>query len=247
MMRIVLFMSLALSACMATPAVAADPIKLPYVLDAGDHRISADGVVILNADGSTATGSQGTVASATTDSGNPVKIGCVYNSALPAVTTGQRVDWQCAPNGGGLVVLTGTNGAFASVANANSDDVAISTPALATRSFMYFYDATGVNEDRARGDANGLFVAVKGTSSLSTAQVSVGTSSTLIAAARAGRSKITVAIGAANGCALGNSGVTTSTGLLLPAVAGTTFTLDSNAALYGACTSTTTVSFVEQY
>lgn len=43
----------------------------------------------------------GNVASLATDSGNPVKVGCVYNSTLPSPTTGQRVDAQCDQNGNG--------------------------------------------------------------------------------------------------------------------------------------------------
>lgn len=41
----------------------------------------------------------GTVASAASDSGNPVKTGAVFNSTLPTVTTGQRVDSQADLNG----------------------------------------------------------------------------------------------------------------------------------------------------
>lgn len=42
---------------------------------------------------------QGNVASLATDSGNPVKVGGVYNSSPPAPTTGQRVDLQTDANG----------------------------------------------------------------------------------------------------------------------------------------------------
>ena len=41
----------------------------------------------------------GNVASGATDSGNPNKIGCVYNSTLPTFTTGQRGDCQVTTNG----------------------------------------------------------------------------------------------------------------------------------------------------
>lgn len=41
----------------------------------------------------------GNVASAATDSGNPVKIGAVFNTTLPTVTNGQRVDLQADANG----------------------------------------------------------------------------------------------------------------------------------------------------
>lgn len=41
----------------------------------------------------------GAVASGTSDAGNPVKTGCVFNTNLPAVTTGQRVDCQAGSTG----------------------------------------------------------------------------------------------------------------------------------------------------
>jgi len=42
---------------------------------------------------------QGNVASAATDSGNPVKVGGVYNTTAPALTAGQRGDLQVDPAG----------------------------------------------------------------------------------------------------------------------------------------------------
>jgi len=41
----------------------------------------------------------GNVASGATDTGNPVKIGGVFNTTLPTVTDGQRVDQQLSANG----------------------------------------------------------------------------------------------------------------------------------------------------
>lgn len=41
----------------------------------------------------------GNVASGASDSGNPLKIGAVYNSTQPTVTTGQRVDLQATARG----------------------------------------------------------------------------------------------------------------------------------------------------
>lgn len=41
----------------------------------------------------------GNVASGATDSGNPLKIGGIYNSSQPTLTTGQRGDNQCDVNG----------------------------------------------------------------------------------------------------------------------------------------------------
>lgn len=53
----------------------------------------------------------GNAASAAADSGNPIKIGAVYNSTLPTVTTGQRVDAQATPKGSIHVNLRDATGA----------------------------------------------------------------------------------------------------------------------------------------
>jgi hypothetical protein len=50
----------------------------------------------------------GNAASAATDSGNPVKVGSVFNTTQPTVTTGQRVDSQATARGG-LIVATGVD------------------------------------------------------------------------------------------------------------------------------------------
>ena len=86
-----------------------------------------------------------------------------------------------------------------------------------------------------------------GSAALATDQVSVGTSATLVKAARAGRAKIILIVGAANSCAIGAAGVTLTTGALLQPVAGATLTLDTSAAVYAACSATTIVSFIEQF
>jgi hypothetical protein len=65
---------------------------------------------------------QGNVASAATDSGNPVKIGGIFNTTQPTVTTGQRVNAQ-STNRGALIVAAGVEGlqAVGNVASAATD------------------------------------------------------------------------------------------------------------------------------
>lgn len=87
----------------------------------------------------------------------------------------------------------------------------------------------------------------RGTSTLATGQVSVGTTFTQVVAARANRATVTMTVGAANSCVFGNTGVTASTGFPLQPVAGATITLDTSAAVFSACSAATTVSFIEQY
>ena len=63
----------------------------------------------------------GNAASAATDSGNPVKVGGVYNSSLPTFTTGQRGDIQIGSRGSLHVEIWG-NDAASAVATATAGD-----------------------------------------------------------------------------------------------------------------------------
>lgn len=52
--------------------------------------------------------SMGNVASGVTDTGNPLKIGGIFNTTQPTVTTGQRVDFQATARGA-LIAATGAD------------------------------------------------------------------------------------------------------------------------------------------
>jgi hypothetical protein len=73
------------------------------VTDAEDPVVSQATASLLNAQ------VVGNIASAGSDSGNPVKIGCVFNTTQPTVTTGQRVDCQ-STNRGAQIVAAGVDG-----------------------------------------------------------------------------------------------------------------------------------------
>lgn len=80
------------------------------------------------------------------------------------------------------------------------------------------------------------------------AQVSVATTATLIVAARTGRNLISIVNTTTTPIYLGGSGVTTSTGQLLPGVVGASLTLPYTGALYGIVASgTATVTEAETY
>jgi glycerate kinase len=79
-----------------------------------------------------------------------------------------------------------------------------------------------------------------------TTQTSVGTTATLVAAARPGRTRITIGIGAANACAVGGPGITLTTGFALAATAGATIVILTNNDVYAVCAATTTVSTLEE-
>lgn len=86
---------------------------IPRVTVSSDSSVTANigtsGSLALDA---TLTGGtakvQGNVASAASDSGNPLKIGGIFNTTQPTVTTGQRVDFQSTARGA-QIVATGAD------------------------------------------------------------------------------------------------------------------------------------------
>lgn len=88
----------------------------------GSNALKVDGSAVTQPVSGTVTASQatasslnaqvvGNVASGASDSGNPVKIGGVFNTTLPTLTNGQRGDLQLASNGGLIVSGAATVGA----------------------------------------------------------------------------------------------------------------------------------------
>lgn len=85
----------------------------------------------------------------------------------------------------------------------------------------------------------------RGGSTITTGQVSVATSATLIAAARTSRQKITLSPTSSVVYYVGAAAVTTTTGMYVPA--GASITLDTAAAVYAVGTATVTITFAEFY
>jgi hypothetical protein len=90
------------------------PVKIK-VTDLGDGTFAKAGAAV------------GTVASGTADSGNPVKVGGVYNTTPAALSTGQRGDVQIDQNGNLRTRLVGTSSP-GSDAFANASLVAVTSP-----------------------------------------------------------------------------------------------------------------------
>lgn len=63
----------------------------------------------------------GTVASGAADSGNPVKVGGVFNTTLPTLTNGQRGDLQLGSRGGLNVSLLAASGTQAATVSTQAD------------------------------------------------------------------------------------------------------------------------------
>lgn len=189
----------------------------------------------------------GNVASGNADSGSPVKVGAKYNLTPPTFADGQRGDLQISAGGSLKVLLANSAGAKFDSNLVGTDGGA--SPATVLPMAGYSLVFNGATWDRQRGDTNGGYAVSKGSGNIATAQVSVATSSTLIAAARAGRGSIKITnITGAQQIYIGNTGVTTATGDLLPAAVGASITIPANVAIYGiAATAAQTVSVMEVF
>lgn len=113
----------------------------------------------IKVDGSTTTQPiTGSVASGATDSGNPVKIGGVYNATQPTVTDGQRVDLQATTRGSLKVTLFGNDVATALLNSGdNSDATAVSGTNNKLNTISRSTVFNGTSWDRMRGDTNGTY------------------------------------------------------------------------------------------
>lgn len=108
--------------------------------------------------------------------------------------------------------------------------------------------ANGLPGCQSVDTSHGLPTSPAGLSTLATAQVSVAATATVIAAARTGRSQVTVTNLGTTDVFLGGSGVTTTTGILLTGTKGASVTLTFAGALYGiVATGTQSVSVAETF
>lgn len=86
-----------------------------------------------------------------------------------------------------------------------------------------------------------------GSASIATSQVSVGTSSTQIVAARSGRLAVTITMLGAGDLYLGVAGVTVANGTLLLGTKGSSVTLPTQAAVFGIGAAGQSVSVLETF
>lgn len=108
--------------------------------------------------GAVASQVQGNVAAAAADSGNPVKIGGVFNTSPAAVAAGQRTNIQTDSLGQIRAVLYGADTPNAvGISAANVANISVTQAGIFTQSFTRIWD--GTNATRAQGDSNGLSIA----------------------------------------------------------------------------------------
>lgn len=86
-----------------------------------------------------------------------------------------------------------------------------------------------------------------GGGNMATGQVAVGTTATLVVAARAARQRVTITSTSAVVFYVGNSNVTAVTGAYVAGATGASITLDTGAAVYAVGAAAVTVSYVELY
>lgn len=102
----------------------------------------------------------GTVASGSADSGNPVKVGGVFNTEPPtAITTGQRGDLQLTSTGELKVVLTTGTGFKLNTVPANGDGNSQGVNLLQAGAYGLVYN--GATWDRLRGIGGAVSTAAK--------------------------------------------------------------------------------------
>lgn len=186
----------------------------------------------------------GNVASGATDAGNPVKIGGVLSATLPTFVAGQRGDLQIGTRGSLNVTILGQNSGSSPNINTPADGVAPQAALyVGAQNLVY----NGSTQALMRGDTNGTFAVSKGSGTIATAQVSVGTASTQIVAARAGRGSVKITNLGTTDVFIGVSGVTSTTGDLLPGTKGASITIPTNAAVFGVAGTAQSVSVMEVY
>lgn len=231
------------AAVAATSTVTSKTVKVP-----ANATLCTDGTNLVVCPATSAV-PKGPQASANSQSVTPASdspafpVGGAYSDLSTTLALGQKIILPTDNKGAPYFLLKdpfGTNAATVSPAYFGSP-ASVNTLGLNINAFNKLYTPGGYIP--MPGDASGAYVVAKGSATLATGQISVGTTATLVRGADTGRTSITVIIGAANACAFGNSGVTLTTGYALPATVGVTDTTATSAALYGVCSATTTVSY----
>lgn len=105
----------------------------------------------------------------------------------------------------------------------------------------------GVNGTAVATGSNPVPTRDYGSASIATSQVSVGTSSTQIVAARSGRLAVTITMLGAADVFVGVTGVTASNGALLLGTKGSSITIPTQAAVFGIAGSAQSVSVLETF
>lgn len=155
------------SALTAAALLCAAPMALAQSTYPTQYGGRVAGVVVLQCDtngancqpngstGAAAAQVQGNSASGVADTGNPVKVGGVFNSVLPTFTNGQRADLQITSRGAMYSVITDGANTNAQISVPN-DGLTNGVTALYVEPYNLVFN--GSTWDRMRGEANGQVV-----------------------------------------------------------------------------------------
>lgn len=117
----------------------------------------------------------GGVAGGATDSGNPVKVGAVYNSPVPTYTSGQRTELQTDNRGSLNVNLTQTGGTGTLTANSlGSEGIANTTVALVVRAYASLFNGTTWDRE-SKATATARIVSSAASTNATSAKAASGT------------------------------------------------------------------------
>ena len=178
---------------------------------------------------------------------NPSVSGGEYNSTAPTLTSGTSDATQFDSRGNTKVTLFAPDNITSPITSASPGDGTVNSSGPFVKVITYNEVYNGTTWDRARGDTIGSYTVAKGSAAMATNQVSVATTSTLIVAARTGRSSVTITNLGATDIFIGNTGVGLTTGTLLVGTKGAAITIPTSAAIYGIASVAQSVSFIENY
>jgi hypothetical protein len=160
----------------------------------------------------------GDVAGAATDSGNPVKVGAIYNSTMPTYTNAQRAELQTGTRGALRVELWASD-ANTPMQRGNDNGDGVSSSATSDKYLQITRNTVfnGTNWDRMRGSTTGgVHTSVAATPTVTT--VSVATSSTSVLSSNTARKAMVLSNVGSNNIFInlaGGTAVTTNT-LIVP-------------------------------
>lgn len=133
---------------------------------------------IVGPSGASANQVQGNVASGSADSGNPVKVGGVFNTTPPTLTTGQRGDLQLDSSGNARVSLCGPGSTASPVVYTPVDGDTQSRQSLLVVARQQIFN--GTTTDRvAKASSTSRIVSSAATTNATSGKASAGTVYTL--------------------------------------------------------------------
>lgn len=141
----------------------------------------------------------------------------------------------------------GTSSSPSVNADGSQDIAGVNGSSVATQANPFPTSVNGVNGTGIATAANPFPSRDYGSATIATSQVTVGTSSTQIVAARSGRMAVTITNNGTGAFYVGVTGLTTANGYFVPGVAGASVTIPTQAAVFGIAAVAQAVSVLETF